>query len=478
MTGALLSAVVLGMVVRGWLPDLVACAALVPAFLALVRDPHPARAGLVATTAYLGLVTAAFEGTLAAIPWAFPLTIAASVPWLALPGLLSAGAVRLGPPGFAVWMLPFTWTACEFIAGQRWIWGAGASPIALGYTQIDGPLLHVARIAGVHGVSFLVLATNAAIAHCLLLRKAWPLLGLTFTVVAALVAAPNRGSTTSQTGPSLSVGVVQPAIEKGWYQASSILPEAQQHVLQRLRVLSEPNFDVDLLVWPEGAVPPGIPLEDLPRHLRDVTSSGTEVVVGAVTEREGRRYNSVVHVGNRVTPIYDKLAPVPIGERGISPGNWLVVARWANRLVAPLICLDSVYPTFARRLAQFGAELLLVLSDDSFAQHMSTPVLHLTTSRFRAVETGLPLIFASAAGPSAVISPFGEIIAVTTSGDSTVLTAELIRPTSTTLFVRYGNWAGMACVAVTVLLVLATVSDRQRFDSKLRPSRPTTSESA
>jgi apolipoprotein N-acyltransferase len=469
MSGALLSAVVLGMIVRGWLPGLVACAALVPALLALVHEPRPARACLAAAIASLGLVTAAFEGILPAIPWAFPLAIAGSLPWLALPGLLSAGAIRLGPPGFAVWLLPFTWTASEFVAGQRWIWGAAATPIALGYTQIDSPLLSVASSAGVHGVSFLVLATNASIAHCFLLRKAWPSLGILLTVVLALVAAPSTVSTVSQAGPSLSVGVVQPAIERGWYQTSSTVPEAREYVMNRLRALSEQVSDVDLLVWPEGAVPPGFPLEDLTKRLWEPTASGTEFVIGAVTERDGRRYNSVVHVSDRVTPMYDKLAPVPIGERGISPGNWLVVARWANWWVAPMICLDSAYPTFARRLARFGADLLVVLSDDSFAQFMSTPSLHLTTSRFRAVETGLPLIFASAAGPSAIISPFGEIVGRTDSGDPTVLAVDLTRTGSATLFVRYGNWAGTACVVVTLLLVLAIALQRRLIDSKVQP---------
>jgi apolipoprotein N-acyltransferase len=466
MAGALLSAVVLGMISRGWLPGLAACAALVPALLALVRERLPARAGLIGAIANLGLTTVAFEGILPVIPWAFPLAIASSLPLLAVPGLLSAGAIRLGPPGFAVWMLPFTWTASEFVAAQRWIWGAAASPIALGYTQVDSPLLHVASSAGVHGVSFLVLATNAAIAHCCLLRKAWPSLGILLTVVVALVAASSRVSTNGLTELTLSVGVVQPAIERGWYQTSSTVPEAREVVLQRLLTLSERVSDVDLLVWPEGAVPPGLPLDDLTNRLQDLTASGTEVVVGAVTERDGRRYNSVVHVGDRDTPIYDKLAPVPIGERGISPGSWLVVARLANWWVAPMICLDSVYPTFAWRLARFGADLLVVLSDDSFAQFMSTPSLHLRTSRFRAVETGLPLIFASAAGPSAIISPAGEIVARADSGDSAVLAANLTRPASTTLFMRYGNWAATTCVVVTILLLLAISLHRRFTDSR------------
>jgi apolipoprotein N-acyltransferase len=468
MTGALLSAAVLGLVIRGWLPELVACAALVPAFLALARDPAPSRAALVVTIANLGLVTAAFEGILPAIPWAFPLAVAASLPWLALPGLLSAGAMRLGSVGLAVWMLPFTWTASEYLAGQRWLWGAAASPIALGYTQVDSPLLHVASFAGVHGVSFVVLVANASIAHCFLLGKAWQSLGILSIVIAALVAAPSRVPTDGQSAPALSVGIVQPAIERGWYQASSTMPEAREHVLQRLRALSEAIADVDLLVWPEGAVPAGTPLEDLLTGLSDLRSRGPEILAGAVTERDGRRYNSVIHVGDRVSTVYDKLAPVSIGERGITAGDRLVAAHWGNWWVAPMVCLDSAYPTFARRLARFGADVLVVLSDDSFAQYMSTPGLHLRTTRFRAVETGLPLIFASAAGPSAIISPTGEIIAYAGSGDSTVLAAQLTRASSsTTSFVRFGDWVGLTSVFVTLLLLGAIRIDRSRFDAKV-----------
>jgi apolipoprotein N-acyltransferase len=453
MAGALLSAAILGLVIRDWLPGLLACVALVPAFLAMSQARSPMLGGLISAVGALGLATAAFEGALAALPWAFPLALGLSLPGLGLPGVLCSATRRIGSRGLAIWSLPFTWTASEFLSGQRWLWGVAASPIALGYTQVDTPLLQIASSAGVHGVTFLVLVANASISHGLLARSFRPLIGLALITATALAATLDPSDPSQDSAASLSIGLVQPAIDRDWYLPSREIPLARRHILDRLRELSQPVSGSELLIWPEGAVPFGTSSEELSRLAARISRAQPELLAGGETLRDGRRFNSVLHISEGVTPVFDKLAPVPLGEAGIVAGRWLVVARLADWWVGPLICLDSVYSTFSIRLARQGAQVLIVFSDDSFAQHMATPGLHLRTSRFRAVETGLPLVFASAVGPSAIVSPRGAVVAGLQAGASSSLQGEISGSFAATPFVRFGNWAGFTCVCVSLLLV-------------------------
>jgi apolipoprotein N-acyltransferase len=414
------------------------------------------KAGLLTMTAYLGLAAAAFEGAILVLPWAFLLALTLAAPSAWWPGALLSLLGRAMTARAAPWSLPFSWTAAEFLAGRRWLWGEAASPVALGYTQLDSPLLPLAGAVGVTGVSLAVLVMNVSVAQLLLTRRLWPLSPA--LLMGSLAALPLDGSGVDRQSDSLvKVVVVQPALDSAWYEASAHSVEARERVLARLVGLSGRMADADLVVWPEGAVPSGLPVDTLPLRLRDSALDGAPIIAGAISERRGQRFNSAFLVtGKSVSRLFDKLALVPIGESALTPGRSLVVAQAAGfLLVGPLICLDSVYPTFARRLASQGAELLVVMSDDSFAGRMATPALHLRASIFRAVETGLPLVFASAHGPSAVVSGRGEVLARTDFGEPASLVSVMPRAGGPTPYVRLGEIVGQACVVLTLVLLAA-----------------------
>src|SRR5437867_2223742 len=75
----------------------------------------------------------------------------------------------------ALALAPFLWVAAEWLRGHLFggfPWGA------LGYSQyLRLRVIQIAELAGVHGVSFVLLAVNAALAGCVVLRghrpRAW-----------------------------------------------------------------------------------------------------------------------------------------------------------------------------------------------------------------------------------------------------------------------------------------------------------------
>src|SRR5262249_8652263 len=141
-------------------------------------------------------------------------------------GLYTAGAVaavawlrpRIGDAR-ALAMAPVLWVAGEWIRGHL----MGGFPWGLvGYSQHAVlPVIQIAELAGVYGVSFRVVAVNTALAALVGLgwRRAWPgALAAGALLVASLgFGASVRGEedrTAPRPAPSVAVAVIQPSIEQ------------------------------------------------------------------------------------------------------------------------------------------------------------------------------------------------------------------------------------------------------------------------
>ena len=75
-------------------------------------------------------------------------------------------------------------------------------------------------------------------------------------------------------------------------------------------------------------------------------------------------------------------------------------------------------------------------------------------ARFRAVETGRPLAFASNAGPSAVVDGAGRVLTRTAIGRPAVAVAMARLDTRPTPYLRWGDWPGTLALVGSGLLAL------------------------
>src|SRR5437879_10859887 len=114
----------------------------------------------------------------------------------------------------ALGLAPFLWVAAEWLRGHLFggfPWGA------LGYSQyLHLRVIQIAELAGVHAVSFVLLAVNAALAGCVVLRgrhalggvgAAGALVGATLVFGTVRIAEPRPGGT-------VRVALIQPSIEQ------------------------------------------------------------------------------------------------------------------------------------------------------------------------------------------------------------------------------------------------------------------------
>jgi apolipoprotein N-acyltransferase len=238
---------------------------------------------------------------------------------------------------------------------------------------------------------------------------------------------------------------------------------------------------VNLVIWPETAVP--FFLADSPDALLAIGMAlprGGSLLVGSARiaeENDAQGAAGVVHIYNsllvvddqgRVAGSYDKIHLVPFGEYlpfqdfleslgfmqltgvrgGFSEGqgSGLLPIQGAPSARA-LICYEIIFPDeIATKDARPG--WLLNITNDAWFGSSAGPYQHFHQARVRAIEQGLPLARAANTGISAVIDPYGHILAEIGLGEKGVIDADLPRPAPPTPFVQLGVIVEIATLAL------------------------------
>ncbi len=197
--------------------------------------------------------------TFSEIPW--PLTWGPTLLLAAWCGLyvaaVSGVTAWLGARRSAAWALatvPFLWVGGEWLRGHLlggFPWGT------LGYSQHQRlPVIQIAELGGVHAVSLVVVAVNAAVAGALLLGWRQALTGLVLggtLLGAALGFGAWRLSEPPPPAEVVSIAIMQPSIE----QPTKFDPELGATVVKIYQELTRQAGAErpDLIVWPETAAP-------------------------------------------------------------------------------------------------------------------------------------------------------------------------------------------------------------------------------
>ncbi len=500
--------------------------ALLTAFLLYLSSPGP-DCGFVAWVAVLPLLiickvekpgpaafwgfTSGFLYHLALLYWiVFVLGKYGSLPlWLTIPALvLLAAYMALYPAFFSwlmsrtmtrvppVWSAPVIWVGLDFVRGHLF---SGFPWADLGYSQYLYPwVLQVADIAGHHGISFLVVLANSFLFTIVFYeadretglfkgrRKTYkryhllPALGI-LAAAALYNTVSCRQHPEFSTGPGVRVAVVQGNIEQDrkWLPENK-LTDLQAYLLLSRAIEAESVGGVDLLVWPETALPfsplhePFL-METLNEEL--LADNNTPLLCGApfyqADEKEPAVYNSGLLVTEEgIVQRYDKQHLVPFGEYAPLPnllhlpkalvktmGNF--TAGNSSRPLAAgrikagmLICYESIFPEIARVEVREGANILVNITNDAWFGRSSAPVQHFSMAVLRAVENRRSLVRCANTGISGFIRPDGRIISTTPVFQACSLGAEMPLSEEITLFSRYGHNFSLLCALLIVPLAL------------------------
>jgi apolipoprotein N-acyltransferase len=415
--------------------------------------------------------------------------------------------------GAAIWVA-LEMIRARFLGGFPWnLLGASQYKLV--------PLIQIASVTGVYGISFLVVWASLSLYSAVRViflkphsRFAWqPEIFLPLFVVAGLFAFGEvKLSGQKPAASTLRVTLIQPSIPQNmiWDENEN------SNRFQQLLALSENALtnQTDLLIWPESAVPElstnnYSAITNLIRsHHVWMIFNADDVVPrpNATNEFDNKDFNAafLFDPDGNCASIYHKRKLVIFGEY-IPLARWLPFLKWFTPITggyeagnepvqfhvesresrvegkenngpsgasprqitaSPLICFEDMFPQTARGSVQSGTDFLVNLTNDGWFGKSAEQWQQMAGAVFRAVENGVPLVRCCNNGVTCWIDANGRVRKIfkdKTGGVYGVgaMTFELPLPdekSAPTFYNRHGDWFGWSCV-----ILAAAVAARRIF---------------
>lgn len=426
--------------------------------------------------------------------------------WVALAAFLAlswgataafgAWAAQALPRPVRPWAWAVVWTA--FAAAGAW-WTPRVGGDLLAYTQWTSlAFIQLGSVFGPHGLGFLIVLANAALAHAWEEAQSGACQRATVLNCAAAAVLPvvawawgSAQLIVSPQGDTARVELLQPNIDQyqKWDQNYESRIWANFNELLALPRAGKP----DLIVWPETAVPRRLAEGEPAREISDWAKKlDVAHLAGAVVDGMHGTYNAVLLIGpdGSIKKEYRKRELVPFGEY-IPFSNLLgFLKRFfgilnqlggleAGAAVQPFfetplgpaagsICYEAVFPRWARLDAARGARLIVNVTNDGWYKDTWGPHQHFNANRFRAVENRIAVLRCANTGISGVIDPWGRVTARLELGARGRLDAAVLRDDpfpERSLYARKGDWFGALCLLLAYVLACFAPGLRYRGEA-------------
>lgn len=382
---------------------------------------------------------------------------------LLIPSTLYYLTKKIFPRLNAFYFFPLFWVTTEYLltlTDLRFPW------VLLGHGLAQFQLfIQVADLIGTFGLSLVVAYINVFIFLAITRYRSGKKIITSEPVIAilifmiVLVYGVYRSSSFEISGRKIKIGLVQPDINP-WakWEVANLNTLLDTHLK-----LSQEAVDsgAQLIIWPETALPVftfGGNYNLTAQKIRAfVDSNGVSLLTGmpdiryyfskedapkdakqsANKDYYYTTYNSVFMLtpDSRELQKYGKMKLVPIGERvpfsdqisflgdifkwGVGLSGWnvgqdttifkILLNERDTVKISGLVCYESVFPVFVTNFVERGAELITVVTNDSWYGRSSGPYQHQEFAILRAVENRRSVVRAANGGISCFINPLGKI---------------------------------------------------------------------
>jgi apolipoprotein N-acyltransferase len=388
------------------------------------------------------------------------------------------------------------WVTLEWIRGWFVFGGFGWNSLGVSQYRLV-PLIQVASVTSVYGVSALVCLVNFGF-YCTFRRFArqiihkTPIRRLSLEFYLAMIAVGAaflwglRQIHHDPASPTLRLALVQGNIP----QTLKYDPKEKPMVLERYRTLTERTMVMkpDMIIWPESATPEPLRYDadsfELVTNLAE--RAGAYLLTGTLDATpnsspiEGFNAAMLVRPDGALSGIYHKIHLVPFGEyvplrkifpfikrvtpiadsfeRGTEYTVFEMEGRASSQSVNGLvrfgvvICFEDTVPALYRHFVMRGVDFMVNVTNDAWFKDSPAAEMHLANAVFRCAETRRPLVRCTNNGVTCLVDEFGYINPekrLTPFTDGTLI-CELSLPPSTelTFYTRHGDWFVAVCGAI------------------------------
>lgn len=351
-------------------------------------------------------------------------------------------ACRVMRASLPLFLKPFAiaclWVAAEYCRGHFF---SGIPWELLGYSQYTWlPIIQIADITGVYGISFLIVLTNCCLFFAL---KNLPNIKAFLAdsslacilIASAFFYGSSRLAEFSSLEKKAAAGQATVAVIQGSIlQNEKWLEENYEKQLQLHLRLSEEALKqgARVLVWPETTIQSYLQ-ERFPESLLALLEKYNASCIIGSPRYEGYAgtytfYNSAFLVSRQgIVAFHDKMHLLPFGEyfplgffdflrlRYSGPRQY-TAGKELNLLTTPagragaLLCFEIIFPELVRGFIKQGADLIITISNDAWFGRTTAHYQHFSMAALRAVEFRRPVIRAANTGISGFIDASGAIV--------------------------------------------------------------------
>lgn len=250
------------------------------------------------------------------------------------------------------------------------------------------------------------------------------------------------------TTPTVKVAAIQPEASPILTKVAGLDEKVAELYTQMVAQTREAAAQgAQLIVWSEGALDFDPQVEDRLALADLARETGAHLTVGylLVSDAGFRNEATVINPDGAFLGVFGKDHPVTFGgETSLTRGTYPVYDTPIGKL-GTIICYDMDFTDTTRKLARQGAQLIAVPSHDWSA----ITYKHYTHVVFRAIENRVTLIKADGGLDSAIIDPYGRILALAThpEGGAATLVADAPLGPLNAPAIHLGDWIGWLMLA-------------------------------
>jgi len=413
----------------------------------------PGQTFLLAFIAYLIGKLSWFSYLLNVLPKPLAILYTLLIPvFFALTVLAARKIQRVNRNNFSVLAFPILFTSYEYLL---FIFSPDGTATSIAYTQSNYlPIIQIASLTGILGISFLLSFAPAVIAlagynlkqkknNAVLLSMLSIVLAATFIYGLVRLREPQKGKPRE-----LGLSVIDESAYKGVYQHD---PAKEMQLtdlyLQAASHLAEQGAKIVLL--PEKAIVVRDSTCDfiLQRFARLAADRRIQIILGGTKQKAGFYLNNAWVISDRGIFLADyHKVNLFEGEvlEGCKPGNKISVFRTDTLNEGVAICKDMDFQQFILGYSKQSPAVLFVPAWD-FVQD---GWLHARMAILRSVEGGFPLVRNARQGRLTLSDWRGMVVAEANSepGTQTELRGELSFESHPTIYARAGDWFGTVCL--------------------------------
>jgi len=386
------------------------------------------------------------------------LTIAIVCFWSLFPALtafLSVKLVAKQHKSRTLWVIPLIWILIEYYRGY---WFLNGFPwLQIAYSQLGTPLQGFIPVVGVYGTGFMLALTASIIALGVNKTIKYKTLFAAILLIWGAGAYLNTVKWTEAIAGPIKVALIQGNVS----QDQKWLPENRIKTLKSYQQLTEQNWDSDIIIWPETAIPAFLsqvkkfylnPLSDKAKAQK------TDLIVSLPSRGQADEYfNTVLSLGKNRGQ-YNKNHLLPFGEYlPLQPLSGFILDSLNIRLGSftsggddqPLliaggypfstsICYEDAFSGEAIRGMPESAFLVNVTNDAWFGDSIE-PHQHMQIAQMRALETGRYLLRVTNTGLTGIVSPDGTIVEKAPLFKKVVLKGSIFPMGGMTPYARVGD---------------------------------------